>query len=399
MAANPRESASASPDLYFVVAGEPSGDLHGSHLLSALTKQEPSARFVGFGGTKMAAAGLTVLEDLPSQAIMGIFPVLAALPKIKSWFRIAEKTLRERRPRALILIDYPGFNLRLATKAKQMGIPVLFYISPQVWAWRQKRVHRIARVVDLLIPILPFEAIYYADTELRCEYVGNPLVDHLSLTAPKPEFVAELRRNSSPIIGVFPGSRAHVVESLAPVMVEALQLLRNRPGLKDLHCIFAAADEKLAAKLRTIGELKDLNHRIVVADPYSVMDAADFCLSTSGTTTLELALKSKPSILAYRVSAPFYFLGKALIRVPHIGLVNLIAGREVVPEHIGVRSFAKALVLDLERLFNDEDFRANMLEGMREVQQKLGGPGAYDRAAKLMLDYLSSNSATFAKDS
>lgn len=197
----------------FVVAGEPSGDMHGAHVIRELGLIAPSLETRGFGGPLMKSAGFDLLEDLASDAIMGLFPVIKALPRIRGWFAKAIQDMEENRPDALILIDYPGFNLRLAERAKKMGIPVIYYISPQVWAWNQKRVEKIRTIVDLMIVILPFEEAFYQDHQVNVYYAGHPLADRLVKNAANPQTVADLKKSpGSPIIGLFPGSRLHVVK-------------------------------------------------------------------------------------------------------------------------------------------------------------------------------------------
>jgi lipid-A-disaccharide synthase len=373
------------------VAGEPSGDLHAAHLVEALREQVPGVCAFGFGGRRMAAAGVEVIEDLASEAIMGLFPVIRALPRIRRWFGIAEAMLRERRPDALVLVDYPGFNLRLARRARALGIPVIYYISPQVWAWNTGRVRKIARDVDLMIPILPFEAAFYRDHEVPVFYPGHPVIDHLSQVEIDLALRDRLRRRGSPRIAVFPGSRPHVVESLAPVFADVVDRVRHHPAMKGAHFLVAATDPKIAEKIRHQVAFRGEDVSIEIDRPYEIMRSADFALTTSGTTTMELAAEGLPMVIGYRVSAPFYAIGRAVVKVEHIGLVNLIAGRGIVPEHVGTRGLAEGLARDLLDLATNESRAATMRRELAAVRAELNEPGSYQRTAGAILDFLNEN--------
>jgi lipid-A-disaccharide synthase len=377
----------------FVVAGEPSGDTHGSHLLRALSARLPGLAAEGLGGPRLADAGMDVHFDLASDAIMGLFPVIRALPRLRRLFRDAVSTLRDRRPSAVLLIDYPGFNLRLAAAAHRLGIPVIYYISPQVWAWARWRIKKLARVVDLMLVILPFEEDVYAASGLRTVFVGHPLMDHLRTETPDPATLARLQAPSGrPLVGLFPGSRRHVVRSLLPVFIDAARRLRAKPGTEDARFVVALAQEGFRSEMDRLGP-QDLPLDVLVGHPYAVMAAADLCLTSSGTTTLEIAAHGTPFVLGYRVSPLLYALGRALVSVDHIGLVNLVAGRRVVPEHVGVRSFASEAAKDLHRLWTDPVARDAQIDGLREVRARLVTQGSYERAADAVVDLLAARGA------
>ncbi|NRA97140.1 MAG: lipid-A-disaccharide synthase [Planctomycetes bacterium] len=366
----------------WIVAGEPSGDTHAAHLLAALARYAPDISFRGYGGPRMRDAGMDVLHDLASDAIMGVFPVVAALPRIRRLFRRAVTELRERRPAALVLVDYPGFNIRLAARAHAMGIPVIYYISPQVWAWARWRTKKLARICDLMLVILPFEAEVYRDSGLETVFVGHPLMDHLRTVDHDTDLIARLRKDvpeGAPVVGLFPGSRRSVVASLAPVFADAARRLRAREGTRDARIVVACAQERFRPLIES--HLHGLDATVLVGKPYEVMEAADLALTSSGTTTLEIAAHGTPFVLGYRVSPVMYALGRMLVSVPHIGLVNLVAERSLVPEHIGVRSFARQAADDLHRLWIDPEARQTQVAGLAEVRDKLESEGSYDRAA------------------
>lgn len=377
----------SAPEL-FLVAGEPSGDVHAAHLLEALQDRMPGITCRGYGGPRMAARGFELLHDLASEGIMGLFPVLAALPRIARLFRRAVGELERRPPAALVLVDYPGFNIRLAARAHRLGIPVIYYISPQVWAWARWRIKKLARVVDLMLVILPFEEDVYRESGLPTVYVGHPLLDHLEASPPDPEEVARLRAGPSPVVGLFPGSRRHVVESLAPCFLRAAALLREQPRTQDARFLVALAQERFRDAI-TPHLPPRLPVELVVDRAREVMAASDVCLTSSGTTTLEIAGMGVPFVLGYRVSAPVYALGRALISVPHIGLVNLIADRRLVPEHVGVRNFGAAAARDLHELCTDPGARAAQQEGLAEVRRRLAADeSSYVRAAREIASFL-----------
>lgn len=374
----------------FVVAGEPSGDIHTGHLLRELGRLLPGAATFGFGGKNMRESGFRTMIDLPSQAIMGLFPVLLALPKIKGWFRTAEAALETERPDFCLLVDYPGFNLRFARRANRRGIPVVWFISPQVWAWNKKRIRKIAAVVDLMLVILPFEKDVYRETGMETHYVGHPLTDHIEETKKRRgRPLPELSDRKEKTIGIFPGSRRHVVHALWPVFRETIGVLAARSAPDELTFVVAAADENLRAVIDALPAPKNIDVRVVTGHAHEVMEASDACLTTSGTTTLEIALHRKPMVLAYRVSRALWTIGRMVVSVPHIGLVNLIAEKGIVPEHVGPALSPAAIAGDLLPLLQESPERARMLEGLDLVQSRLDTPGAYRRAAEVIRSWWS----------
>ncbi len=375
------------------MAGEPSGDMHGSHVIRELRSVAPDLETRGFGGPLMQAEGFHLLEDLASDAIMGLFPVIKALPRIRGWFAKALQDMETNRPDALVLIDYPGFNLRLAARAKKMGIPVIYYISPQVWAWNQKRVEKIRAVVDLMIVILPFEETFYRKHNVHVYYAGHPLADRLATNETDPQTVATLRQlTGSPMIGLFPGSRPHVVKALTPEFLNAAHELRNNHGLSQARFIIAAANQSLADWIQSRPEMDGLPVTVVTQAAFEVMEVSDVALTTSGTTTLELAGHLTPMVLAYKVSPILLAIGRLVVKVPFIGLVNLIAEKACAPEHIGTRNMAKNLAADLSILASDSRAHEKAVGELKRVVQKLDAPGSYQRTAAKILSFLSAQS-------
>lgn len=371
--------------LYFV-AGEPSGDLHAAGLIEELARLVPGIAVAGLGGPRMAKAGMRLDADLASDAIMGIFPVVRALPRIRRMMALAKRKLAEERPDALVLVDYPGFNVRLAAHAKRLGIPVVYYISPQVWAWGAGRVEKLARLVDLMLVILPFEEQVFAPHGVPSTFTGHPVVDHVARTPPDEAFIRDLRsrRGDGPLVGVFPGSRRHVVRSLMPQMIDAGRRLRALPGTAGARFVVALAQPAF----RGLVPGTDLPVEVVDGRALDVMRASDLCLTTSGSTTLEIAAVGRPFVITYRPSAVLYWIGRKVVKVPHIGLVNLVAKDGVVPEHVHWRSKAAEIAADLNSLWIDEPRRRASIEALAKVRASLGAPGAYARAARRITDWI-----------
>lgn len=371
----------------FVVAGEPSGDLHAANLLRELQRIRPGLQPAGIGGPLMQAAGMTLHHDLASDAVMGLFPVVAALPRLRRVYRDAVRHLREQRPDALLLVDYPGFNLRLAEAAHGLGIPVIWYIAPKLWAWAPWRARRIARCVQRLLVILPFEEEWFRKAGLDAVHVGSPVVDHWHAHPEDPQQTLALRDGADICIGLFPGSRRHVVNSVLPDFLHAARLFRDA-----LHTNGAARLRVLASLRPGSGEAhleraraEGLDVRACPESALAVMHASDLSLAASGTVTLELALRGRPFVVGYRVSAPLWMAGKLLVKLHSVAPVNLVAGSRIVPEHVTVRASARALAEDLQRLHAAPQ---PMMEGLREVSRKLGAPGAAARAAAEVARFL-----------
>lgn len=375
------------PRVLQFVAGEPSGDTHAAGLIEELRAALPDVRVSGLGGPRMERAGMRLDADLASDAIMGLFPVIKALPKIRRTFALATRALETNRPDALVLVDYPGFNMRLASVAKRLGVPVIYYISPQVWAWGARRVEKLARLVDLMLVILPFEERIFTNAGIATVFTGHPVLDHIAKTPPDDAFIAALRgrRGAGPLVGVFPGSRRHVVESLAADLVDAGRTLASLPGTAGARLVVALAQPSFR---ELVPASLDVPVECVDGRALDVMRAADLCLTTSGSTTLEIAAVGRPFVIAYRPSLPLYLIARRVIRVPHVGLVNLVAGRGVVPEHVHWKSQSNAIARDLNRLWVDDAARRAQLDGLAEVRAKLEVRGAYAKAAQAVAAFL-----------
>ncbi len=375
------------------MAGEASGDLHGANLVRAMLLQDPNLHFCGMGGRELQQAGMELLYDAAKLAVVGLTEVLSHLGDILRARRILIDRLRKERPALLILIDYPDFNLLLAAKAKKLGIPVFYYISPQIWAWRTSRVHTIKRLTDRVAVILPFEQEFYGQYGCTVDFVGHPLVDAVTPQMERPQFLARYQIDPhKKLIGLFPGSRNKEVAALLPDFLAAAELLAD--DKPDAYTFLIPQASTIARSVLEANGLAGWNNRmdfrVIEENRYDMMAACDAVVAASGTVMLELAILGIPAIAAYRTSPHTYFLGKLLIRhLNHFSLVNLIAGRSIIPELLQDAVNPERIAHELNVLLEDEQARNTVLAGLKEVRQRLGEPGASARAAAIALHILS----------
>jgi len=370
----------STPRRIYFVAGEASGDAHGAHLIESLARMDSTLTFEGLGGVKMQAAGMALEHDLAAEGIMGFVEVLKHAPRMRRMLLDTAARLRADPPAAVVLIDYPGFNIRLAKLLEGSGIPVIYYISPQVWAWKKGRIHTLARVCRKMLVIFPFEEKLYRDIGVDCTFVGHPIIEEFAHLHPRQTW------DSSRMIGILPGSRAQEISRLYPAMLDVARgLLQERPDLIFVTpCTNAAREEQLR-------ELAgDFPVEIVPGAMYDVLSSARFCLVASGTATLETAVFGVPMIILYRVSPLTYALARMVVDIKYIGMVNILAGRGIVPEFIqhAIR-VSRILPLSLS-LIDDTTEREQMLRDLAEVRAMLGGGGASERAAEEVLAVINS---------
>ena len=367
-----------------LVAGEASGDLHGGDLITALRRQVPTIEVFGVGGPALRAAGVQTLVDSEAIAGMGLVEARDKVGALIRTYRQLKQILRTNPPDLLIVIDFPEFNLRLAKVAKRVGVPVFYYISPQVWAWRKRRVYTIAKRVDRLAAVFPFEPAFYAAHGCTVDFVGHPLVDRVRPTRTREDTL--WRHGLDPqhrTIVLLPGSRAQEVRYLLGPMLGATEQLGN-----DYQFVLAAADTLDVEELRN--RVRHTAIRVVQGDTYNLVYASDLALVASGTATLETALLERPMVIVYRLAPFTYALARMIVRVPFIGMPNLIAERRVVPELIQRDVTPSRIAAEATRLLTDAQAYSVAQAGLREVRQRLGGGGAAERAATLVAEMLTS---------
>ncbi|GAA4005559.1 lipid-A-disaccharide synthase [Hymenobacter fastidiosus] len=365
---------------YYLIAGERSGDFHASHLMRELRRQDPEAEFRGWGGDLMQAEGGTLVHHYQEMAIMGFWEAATSILKFRGYLKECQRDIQAYQPDVVILVDYAGFNMRVAKFAKAAGLKVFYYISPKIWAWNQGRVHQVKALVDQMFVILPFEKEFYQRFGYDVDYIGNPTVDAIAEHSVGTDFYQ--RNNLDPqklIIAVLPGSRKQEIEEM---LYEMLAIL---PPFLDYQFVVAGVTN---LERSYYANFERNNVRILFDQTYDLLSHAQAALVTSGTATLETALFNVPQVVCYRTSAVSYAIGKAVIKVPYISLVNLIAGKEVVKELIQGEFNSRNLVTELKKITADEAFIAGQKAGYAELQQKLGRNNAAAKAAELMVGYL-----------
>jgi len=381
---------SLAPPRILLIAGEASGDIHGAHLVRELRRRRPELEISGIGGDYLRREGMNILVDSASVATMGLTEILSSAGKLISVYRRMKRFLREERPNLLVLIDYPEFNMLLAKYAKKLGIPVFYYISPQVWAWRRGRIRKIAARVDRLGVVFPFEAELYnevaagqtAPDQPLAVFVGHPLVEVV-----KPQRSREETRRlhgfseERPLLAILPGSRKKEVGLLLRPAVEAAAALRAEGWQAVIALAHTLSEADLAAAL----DGAPLDIPVIAGDTYDLVNAADAALVASGTATLETALLGRPMVVMYRVSNLTYAIAKRLIRVDHIGMPNLILGRRVFPELVQDEVTAANLVTAVHEVRGRD---AEIQAAIVELRAQLGRPGAAGRAAELALELI-----------
>ena len=372
---------------YYIIAGEASGDLHGSNLIKALKNIDPQARFRVWGGDKMQFAGGDLVRHYRHHAFMGLIPVIRNFNTIRKNFQFAEEDILKYQPDALILIDYSGFNLTVAKRVYNKGFKIFYYISPQVWAWRKSRVFKIKKYIDRMYTILPFEPSFYAQFDVDVDYVGHPLLDAIhdfkrefSLT--RAEFIRHHNLTDKPIIALLPGSRKQEVSAMLPVMLEASRNFHN-------HQFIIAGTSS-----QDPGFYEQYLHQdkltVLYDQTYPLLYFAQAALVTSGTATLETALFKVPQVVCYRAGTLSYYIVKSLVHIRYISTVNLIMDQPVVEELIQQHLTPEKCARSLNKLLTDDDHRERQKKLYGALEDKLEGPGASIRAAEGMYRILTS---------
>jgi lipid-A-disaccharide synthase len=370
-----------------VVAGEVSGDMHAAGLVRELNKHEPGVTVFGIGGPELRAAGAETLYDVKDMAVMGLAEVLRRYGFFRRVFRHILREAAARRPDAAVLVDYPGFNLRLAARLHAMGIKVIYYICPQVWAWNRSRIPRMARIVDRLLTIFPFEPDCFADTGLRADFVGHPLVEEAEQALRDPP--SALPWPGEPRVAILPGSRPHEIRRILPAMWQAAgRVAESHATAGYLVAAPGPEQETLIREVVAAVPGGPALWGVVTGRTREVLRQARAAMVASGTATIETALMGCPMIVVYRVAPVTYHVFKHLVRVPHIGMVNIVAGRRACPEFVQHEATPEALAGGVLPLMDDGPERERMLAALREVRERLGAGDAAKTAAACVAEEL-----------
>lgn len=370
-----------------IISGETSGDLQAANLIKSLKLLDPHIEIFGMGGKKMQAEGVEIIYDITGLAIVGFWEVLKHLGVFKKIFEKLEKLLETRRPDAVILVDYPGFNLRFAKVCKEKNIPVIYYISPQIWAWGEARIHEIKKYVDKMIVIFGFEESIYKEAGVKVSFTGHPFLDIVKPSWKKEETIKTSHMKHDSIkIALMPGSRKKEVEKHLPVMLRSCKIIKDK----------IPNTEFIISRVRELGQ--DLYNKIIKHSaikphsldnrPYEIMDIADLVIVSSGSATLEIAIMEKPMLIIYKTSFLTWLLAKKLIKIPDIGLVNIVAGKRIVPELTQFDATPENIAKEALQILNDHKKAHDIKESLRKVKSKLGDPGASSRAAHIIHKFL-----------
>lgn len=370
-----------------IIAGEASGDLHAAKLVREVQQKTNNIEFYGIGGKHMIEAGVETLVDSADLAVVGLFEVLAHWNTISGALKKMQNLLRTDPPDLLVLTDYPDFNLRLAKTAKECGVKVLYYISPQVWAWRQKRVFKIRKIVDMMAVVFPFEESFYKKYDVPVRFVGHPLVDEVHASTDQLTLRNEfLLDNEKPVIGLFPGSRQSEIKRLLPIIVETAKIIvKDKP---DAQFVIPVASTLKEQDILPYFDNSELDMRIISDRSHDVMQVCDAIITVSGTVTLEIALMQKPMVVINKISKFSYFFVSRMLKIDHIALCNIVANNRVVPELIQNDAQSDKIATTLFTLIDDTKLRNTIISGLGEIKAKLTNEELKTDLSTLLLDML-----------
>lgn len=382
------------PFKIFFSAGESSGDQHAANMFMELKKHQPTIEGIGMGGTKMAQAGIDIRYDSSAIAVIGVIEVIKHFGEILRTLKSMQQLLLRERPDLLVCVDYKEFNFKLARFAKKHGIKILFYVSPQVWAWRPGRVKKYGAVIDMMAVIFPFEAPYYEAERIPVRYVGHPSVDKVHPLRSKEEDSKNFSLNKTkPVVGILPGSRSNEIERMLPVMLAAAHELQNSfPGI---HFLLPQADSIPDTLLENHLRSARLMITVIKHKPYDAIQCCDAIMTTSGTASLEIALLGVPMVIAYKLSPLTYWLGRWLLKTPYIGLPNIILGKPVVKELIQHKANSENLTAEISKILKDKPYTEQIRQDLLQVKQQLGEGGGSKNMALLALEMLGVEKPTY----
>jgi lipid-A-disaccharide synthase len=372
-----------------VIAGEKSGDFHASRIIASLRQLSPSIEVFGVGGEKMARSGAEILKDITGLAVVGFTEVLRSYLKFRRLFRFLVEVARQRKPDAVLLVDYPGFNLRLASASKALGITVIYFVSPQIWAWGRSRIQKMREFIDHMIVVFDFEVPMYKEAGICVTYVGHPLADVLEPSVSREEF--RQRQGIPPeakVVALLPGSRLNEVRRHVPLMGKTAERILR--ALEGTEFLLPAASKELAEECHRLLEKHRISASIRILDDatYDAVNASDAAIVSSGTATLETGCLGVPLVVIYRVSRLTYLIARRLVTIRNIGLINIVAGKTIAPEFVQHRARPEAIADAIVRFLTDSGLNRTVREELSEVRAKLGPPGAPERAARVILDVL-----------
>ena len=369
-----------------IVAGETSGDLHGSNLVKNMRKIDPTLKFIGIGGHRMQDAGVENIFNIDDLDIVGVWEVFRGIFKLKRRFNKLCEIMDEEHPELVILIDYPGFNLRLAKQAKKRNIKVVYYISPQLWAWGKGRIKTVKTCVDKMIVILPFEEDFYKRYNVPVKFVGHPLLDIVKTSGTREEILTSLDITGKPVVGLLPGSRKQEIRRILPALVQAAKMIKN--SLPDAEFVLLCAENIDEKDIEQVLHNLNINIKIIKNRTYDGMSCCDLLIGASGTVTLEAALLNVPMIVVYKASPLTSFLFKTFLRVPHIGLVNIMAEERIIPELLQEEANPENISSCTLDILNSNEKINDIKNRLSEITEQLGSPGASKRAAESIYQML-----------
>lgn len=370
-----------------IIAGEESGDLHASNLCKSLLQLNPEIQIVGLGGERMQDVGVKLLHNLVEKAVVGFWEPIKQLGFFRNLMNELEHFVALEKPDAIILVDYPGFNLRFAARIKKYQIPIIYYISPQVWAWGKSRIKKIVELIDKMIVIFPFEKDIYTPFGLAVDFVGHPLLDVIKIDKKRDEICKKYGLEvSSPIITLLPGSRKQEIIYLLPIMLSAGKMIQQK--INNTQFVLLLVREEYIELAKQLITESGLPVKISVDDKYDIRAASDISLVSSGTATLEGAIVGTPMVVVYKISFLTAVLARWLIRIPNIALVNVVAGSRIVPELVQKQLTPQNLAQETLAILAAPENISRIRSELAIVKNKLGSPGASFRAVKIILDYL-----------
>ncbi len=370
-----------------IIAGEASGDMHGANLVREMLKINPALNFYGIGGSKLREEGVELLANASDMAVVGLTEVVSKLGDILKIMKMMKRSLDDRKPDLVILIDYPDFNLSIARAAKKKGIKVFYYISPQVWAWRKGRIGQIKKTVSKMAVILPFEVETYGREGFKVDYVGHPLLDMVKLNYSKQESKNKFNLAEDKVtVGILPGSRLSEVRKLMPELLRAAEILKRE--IPDIQFVLPLADTLEETSVTEIINGFGVKVKVISGHTYDVISCADLALVASGTATLETGLLGVPMIIVYKISRLSYLIGRWIVDVKNIGLVNIVAGKTVVPELIQSGASGENIAREALSILANGERKQEIIKELTAIRAKLGEPGAAIRAAQIACDMI-----------